>query len=167
MALALRCTKRLIGVLDFTSPVNALSLTTPTVSRDFIHIFSAYEYTFPGARQSRLCVCLVSLVSPPTSSGRFRFIDPVLPTKHLFGHARPGCVMRTPRREAGRLINQTVTLRTITPSRHSRTGTTASLLHLSTTTELVVINLVPQHDPQPNPQFSCCGDSRFPHTLLH
>jgi len=51
--------------------------------------------------------------------------------------------MRTPRREAGRLINQTVTLRTITPSRHSRTGITASLLHLSTTTELLVINLVP------------------------
>jgi len=24
-----------------------------------------------------------------TSSGRFRFIDPVLPTKHLFGHDRP------------------------------------------------------------------------------
>ena len=25
----------------------------------------------------------------PTSSGRFRFIDSVLPTKHLFGHDRP------------------------------------------------------------------------------
>ena len=75
--------------------------------------------------------------------------------------------MRTPRREAGRLINQTVTLRTITPSRHSRTGTTASLLPLSTTTELLIINLIPQHDPQPNPEFSRCSDSRFPQTLLH
>src|ERR1700728_1151506 len=45
--------------------------------------------------------------------------------------------MRSPRREAGHLINQTVTLRTITHSRHSRTGITASLLLLSTTTELV------------------------------
>jgi len=26
----------------------------------------------------------------PTSSGRFRFIRSVLPTKHLFGHDRPG-----------------------------------------------------------------------------
>src|SRR5580693_2577188 len=43
--------------------------------------------------------------------------------------------MRTPRREAGRLINQTVTLRTITLARHSRTGTTASLLPLSTPIE--------------------------------
>ena len=46
-------------------------------------------------------------------------------------------------REAGRLINRTVTFRTITRSRHSRTGFTAFLLHLSTTTELLVINLVP------------------------
>ena len=75
--------------------------------------------------------------------------------------------MRTPRREAGRLINQTVTLRTITPSRHSRTGITAFLLHLSTTTEPLVINLVPQHDPQPNPEFSCGGNAGFPQTLLH
>jgi|BogFormECP03_OM2_1039629.scaffolds.fasta_scaffold09312_2 hypothetical protein len=75
--------------------------------------------------------------------------------------------MRTPRGEAGSLINQTVTLRTITPSRHPRTGITASLLHLSTTTELVVINLIPQHDSQPNPQFSRGGHSRFPQTLLH
>ena len=70
-------------------------------------------------------------------------------------------------REAGRLINQTVTLRTITPSRHPRTGITASLLHLSTTTELVVINLIPQHDPQPDPQFSRGGNSGLPQTLLH
>ena len=75
--------------------------------------------------------------------------------------------MRTPPREAGRLINQTVTLRTITLSRHPRTGITASLLPLSTTTELVIINLIPQHDPQPNPQFSRGGDSGFPQTLLH
>jgi hypothetical protein len=68
---------------------------------------------------------------------------------------------------AGRLINQTVTVRTITRSRHPRTGITASLLHLSTTTELLVINLVPQHDPQPNPEFSRGGNSGFPQTLLH
>jgi hypothetical protein len=40
--------------------------------------------------------------------------------------------MRTLRREAGRLINRPVILRTITRSRHSRTGITAFLLHLST-----------------------------------
>src|ERR1700735_686887 len=58
--------------------------------------------------------------------------------------------MRSPPREAGRLINQTVTLRTITPVRHSRTGTTAFLLHLSTTTELLVINLISQHHLGPS-----------------
>jgi hypothetical protein len=42
----------------------ALSLTTPTVSRDFILHFSSYEHTSTMARGSRLCGCLVSLVSP-------------------------------------------------------------------------------------------------------
>src|SRR5580692_7222827 len=74
--------------------------------------------------------------------------------------------MRSPRRETGRLINQTVTFRTITPSRHPHTGSTAFLLHLSTTTEFLIIDLVSQHDPQPNPEFSCCSDSRFSQTLL-
>ena len=75
--------------------------------------------------------------------------------------------MRSPRREAGRLINQTVIFHTITRSRHSRTGSTAFLLHLSTTTELLIIDLIPQHDPQPNPEFSCGRDSRFSQALLH
>src|SRR5580658_2548632 len=74
--------------------------------------------------------------------------------------------MRSPRREAGRLINQTVIFHTITRSRHPRTGSTAFLLHLSTTTEFLIIDLVPQHDPQPNPEFPCCSDSGFSQTLL-
>jgi hypothetical protein len=59
-----------------------------------------------------------------------------------------------------------VTLRTITRSGHSRTGITVFLLHLSTTTELVVINLISQHDPQPNPKFSRGGNAGFPQTFL-
>jgi hypothetical protein len=54
----------------------------------------------------------------------------------------------------------------VLPTNHPRTGITVLLLHLSTTTELVVINLVPQHDPQPNPEFASGGHSRLPHTLL-
>jgi len=42
-----------------------------------------------------------------------------------------------------------VTFRTIPRFWHPRTGVTAFLLLLSTTTELVVLNLIPQHDPQP------------------
>src|ERR1700727_1929539 len=48
--------------LNSTFPVSALSLTTPTVSRDFI--FSVHEHTFPIARASRLCGCLVHLCHP-------------------------------------------------------------------------------------------------------
>jgi hypothetical protein len=47
---------------------------------------------------------------------------------------------------AGRLINRPATVRAIPDFKHPRTGCTALLL-LSATTELFVINLVPQHDP--------------------
>src|SRR5215469_13912925 len=75
--------------------------------------------------------------------------------------------MRTPflRREAGSLINRTVTIRTIADFRHPRTGSTALLL--STTTELFITDLVSQHDPQANPQLACHRHTRLPHTLLH
>src|SRR6266436_4924629 len=49
-------------------------------------------------------------------------------------------------REAGSLINRPVTVRTIPRFWHPRTGFTAFLLLLSATTELVIINLVPQHE---------------------
>src|SRR5580704_8511080 len=77
--------------------------------------------------------------------------------------------MRTPccSREAGSLINRPVTFRTIPRFWHPRTGITAFLLLLSTTTELVVLNLVPQHDPQPDPQLARHRNARFPQTLLH
>jgi hypothetical protein len=45
-----------------------------------------------------------------------------------------------PRREAGSLINRTVTMRTKARFRHPRTDGTALLL--STTTELLVIDLI-------------------------
>src|SRR5580704_12747600 len=69
--------------------------------------------------------------------------------------------MRTPCREAGSLINRPVTRRTIVRSRPPCTGTTVFLLLLSTTTELVVLHLIPQHDPQPNPEFASDRHSRL------
>jgi hypothetical protein len=65
--------------------VTALSLTTPTVSTDFISYFFCPRTHLP--RDTRIAfhwlrgfTCVT-----PTRSGRFRFIDSVLPTKHLFG----------------------------------------------------------------------------------
>src|SRR6266436_838757 len=49
---------------------------------------------------------------------------------------------------------------------HPRTGFTAFLLLLSATTELVVVNLIPQHDPQPDSEFASHGHSRLPQTFL-
>jgi hypothetical protein len=69
-------------------------------------------------------------------------------------------------REAGSLINRPVTFRTIPRFWHPRTGITALLLLLSTTTELVVLDLIPQHDPQPDPEFASHGHARLPETLL-
>ena len=49
---------------------------------------------------------------------------------------------------------------------HPRTGTTALLPQLAAATELLVIDLVAQHDPQPDPQFAGGGDARFAQPLL-
>src|SRR6516225_10180356 len=50
-----------------------------------------------------------------------------------------------PRREAGSLINRSVTICTKRRFAHPRIGSTALLL--STTIELFVVNLIAQHDP--------------------
>lgn len=70
-----------------------------------------------------------------------------------------------PRREAGSLINRSVTIRTKARFRHPRTDGTALLL--STTTELLVIDLVAQHDPQANAQLAGHRRSGFPQALLY
>src|ERR1700686_3397609 len=70
-------------------------------------------------------------------------------------------------REAGSLINRPVTVRTIPRFWHPRTGFTAFLLLLSTTTELVVLNLIPQHDPQSDPELASHGHTRLSQPLLH
>jgi hypothetical protein len=69
------------------------------------------------------------------------------------------------RREAGSLINRSVTICTIPDFRHPRTGSTALLL--STTTELFVVDLIAQHDPQTNAQLARHCHARFPQPLLH
>src|ERR1700751_2221819 len=52
-------------------------------------------------------------------------------------------------------------------SRHSRMGTTVLLSQLSATTELLVIDLVTQQDPESDSQLSCGCHFRFPQTFLH
>src|SRR5229473_3525250 len=49
---------------------------------------------------------------------------------------------------------------------HPRTGTTVFLPHLAAATELLVIDLVAQHDPQSDSEFASCSDSRFAQSLL-
>src|SRR6516162_2537752 len=67
---------------------------------------------------------------------------------------------------AGRLINRPVTVCTIPDFKHPRTGCTTLRL-LPATTELFVVNLVPQHDPQSDPQLACYRHARFPQTFLN
>src|SRR5262250_3526651 len=56
-------------------------------------------------------------------------------------------------------------MRTIADFKLPRTGRTALLL--SATTELLVIDLIAQHDPQPDPQLAGRSHARFPQPLLH
>jgi len=74
--------------------------------------------------------------------------------------------MRTPFREAGSLINQSATVLRHNALRHPRTGTTVLLSPLPATTELVIVNLVPQQDPQTDPKFASCSYACFPQTFL-
>src|SRR5713101_4023166 len=78
--------------------------------------------------------------------------------------------MRTPnnwgRRVAYSLI-RSLLRRTTVEIRHPRTDTTAFLPRFSATAELFVINLVAHHDPESDPEFPGCRDSRFPRSLLH
>jgi hypothetical protein len=121
---------------------------------------SAHE---PSPSLSLLFICVTL-----TCSARFPFINSVLPTKHLFDHDSTMMSYSNSLlfREAGSLINRPVTFRTMASFWHPRTGTTVFLTSLSTTTELVVINLVPQHNPQPDPQFASYGDPSFSQSFL-
>src|SRR5215470_15350005 len=60
-----------------------------------------------------------------------------------------------------------MTFRTIARLWHPRHRPHGFLLHLSATTELLIINLIPQHDPQPDSQLACHRHARLPQTFLH
>jgi hypothetical protein len=49
---------------------------------------------------------------------------------------------------------------------HPRTGTTVFLPHLAAATELLVIDLVAQHDPPTDPELASCSHSRISQSLL-
>jgi len=46
-------------------------------------------------------------------------------------------------------------------------GTTVLLSQLTAATELLIIDLVTQQDPEPDSQLSCGGYFRLPQTFLH
>src|SRR5712692_4731090 len=50
--------------------------------------------------------------------------------------------------------------------RHPRTGTTAVPPHLAAAAELSVIDLITQHDPQADPQFTTCRYPGFAKSFL-
>jgi hypothetical protein len=52
------------------------------------------------------------------------------------------------------------------PFWHPRTGSTVFLPHLAAATELLIIDLLAQHDPQPDSELTTYSDSRFAQSLL-
>src|SRR5215470_15822048 len=60
-----------------------------------------------------------------------------------------------------------MTFRTIARLWHPRHRPHRFLLHLSATTELLIINVIPQHDPQPNPQLACYCHARLSQTFVN
>src|SRR5215470_985983 len=60
-----------------------------------------------------------------------------------------------------------MTFRTIARLWHPRHRPHRFLLHLSATTELLIINLIPQHDPQPDPQLAGYRHARLSQTFVN
>ena len=52
------------------------------------------------------------------------------------------------------------------PCWHPRTGSTVFLPHLAAATELLIIDLLAQHDPQSDSELTTYSDSRFAQPLL-
>src|ERR1700751_310358 len=162
------------------------SLTRPAGVKRFFHLFClceslgssllisighthalAQERSFPGRilfrRRSSIAI-RVPLRAQPRVPSSLRYCPPNISsvlTDHDEVFELPGYPGR-----AGRLINRPVTVHTIPDFKHLRTGCTALLL-LSATTELLVINLVPQHDPQADSELACHRHTRLPQTFLH
>jgi len=149
--------------------INALSLTTPAITRVFSFAYHWVRAHFSvGARTASLSVVSVHLCHPNLLSP---FCVHPLSVAHQTSLRSPSTMMSYSNsllfREAGSLINRPVTFRTIARFWHPRTGITAFLLLLSTMTELVVLNLIPQHDPQSDPEFASHGHAGLPKTFLN
>ena len=93
---------------------------------------------------------------------------------HRCGVAHPTCLrslrtmMMYPNspRQTGRRVAQSGerSLWTTVTLKHSRTGRTATLRpEVTAATEFRVIDLIAQHDPQPDTQLAGCRDTRFSH----
>ena len=144
----------------------ALSLTRPAFARAF-RTLTNHDRThfFVGARIASgfgACVHLrhPTLLSPLRSS---IWCCPPVISSIINDHDE---FSDLPFQGGGKPNQSASDFRTITRSRHPRTGITTFLLPLSTTTELVVLNTIPQHNPHPDSQLASHGCSRLPETFL-
>lgn len=73
-----------------------------------------------------------------------------------------------PAREAGGLISSPVTdVRTSHPSRHTRTSNDpCSLRRWAAPAEFLIVNLIPEHDPQSDAELASDRHARFSDALL-
>ena len=79
---------RVTGQSGPVSGYGVISNDADRFKRFYSCFFCPPTHLSDGARIASLWLPCFTCVTP-TSSGRFRFIDPVSPTKHLFGHDRP------------------------------------------------------------------------------
>src|SRR6267143_2091209 len=81
--------QRTLSQAPFQCLVNALSLTTPAVSRVLLFPLSLNSSTLLRQRTSCVSFCRFCSSCHPNLPSPFPFINSVLPTKHLFDHHRP------------------------------------------------------------------------------
>src|SRR5262245_18523932 len=169
------------------SPVSRISLTGSAGVKSFLYLVLNFSIFFMN-----LCIFFFSIRHTPARAREHPFSGPIFcrrrsllcvhptrsaPSLHPLGCCPPNIssilmdhdelseLPGYPGR-AGRLINRPMTVRTISDFKHPRTGCTTLVL-VSATTELFVVNLIPQHDPQSDPQLAGYRHARSPQTFLN
>ncbi len=146
------------------------AITTPAVSRVFLSFFFRISLNLSTASSThglRLFLPLLFIGVTLICPARLRSSTQCCPPNISSITVDHDELFELPVSQGRRsLITRSVTFRTIPRFWHLRTRTTAFLLLLSTTTELVVLNLIPQHDPQPDPELASYGHARLPQTFL-
>src|SRR5712691_2216462 len=152
----------------FLRRIVGVSLTTSAMSRHTFSVQAAGAGSHkPKSWRRRPWLCRRSSSMSTLDARSMSLHHDGVCTKHLFGHLRTMMTRANSlrSREAGRPINVSVT-QGPTPTRASPHTPPLRLPRQATTAEFRIVDLIAQHDPQPNPQLPRRRDVGLRESLL-